>query len=180
MYRDLIYDVGMHDGSDTAYYLHRGFRVIGIEADAATAAICEGRFASEISAQFSLVHSPVASAARANDYAMPRLQQGMARSETGFSSQFAMQRHRSADVAFGSKGDMKALAEHGRFVTNSGDLAALSQHSNRNQKCRTGLSAIEPSLRQKLLDIENLQAETRPSNSPGDRVCARFSGHRDP
>ena len=51
MYRDLIYDVGMHDGSDTAYYLHRGFRVIGIEADAATAAICERRFASEISAE---------------------------------------------------------------------------------------------------------------------------------
>lgn len=37
-----------------------------------------------------------------------------------------------------------------------------------------------PSLRQKILDIENLQAETTASSSPGDRVCARFSGHRDP
>jgi hypothetical protein len=53
------------------------------------------------------------------------------------------------DVRFGSKGDMKALPEHGRFATNSGHPVALSQRSNRNQKYRTGLSAIEPSLRQK-------------------------------
>ena len=33
MIEDLIYDVGMHDGSDTALYLSRGFRVIAIEAN---------------------------------------------------------------------------------------------------------------------------------------------------
>jgi hypothetical protein len=53
-------------------------------------------------------------------------------------------------VRFGSKGDMKALAEYDRFAANSGHLAALSQRSNRNRKCRTGLSAIEPSVRQKI------------------------------
>jgi len=31
--KDLIYDVGMHNGDDTAFYLHQGFRVIAIEAD---------------------------------------------------------------------------------------------------------------------------------------------------
>jgi FkbM family methyltransferase len=31
--KDLIYDVGMHNGDDTAYYLSRGYRVISIEAD---------------------------------------------------------------------------------------------------------------------------------------------------
>jgi FkbM family methyltransferase len=30
---DLIYDVGLHDGSDTAYYLRRGFRVVAIDAN---------------------------------------------------------------------------------------------------------------------------------------------------
>lgn len=33
MVKDLIYDVGMYDGSDTAYYLHRGYRVVAIEAN---------------------------------------------------------------------------------------------------------------------------------------------------
>ncbi len=30
MIPDLIYDVGMHDGEDTAYYLARGYRVVAI------------------------------------------------------------------------------------------------------------------------------------------------------
>jgi FkbM family methyltransferase len=32
MIQDLIYDVGMADGRDTAYYLSRGFRVVAVEA----------------------------------------------------------------------------------------------------------------------------------------------------
>ncbi len=31
--RDLVYDVGMHKGEDTQYYLARGFRVVAFEAD---------------------------------------------------------------------------------------------------------------------------------------------------
>jgi hypothetical protein len=31
--KNLIYDVGMNDGNDTAYYLSRGFRVVAIEAN---------------------------------------------------------------------------------------------------------------------------------------------------
>jgi hypothetical protein len=32
MKRDLIIDIGMHNGDDTNYYLHRGFNVLSIEA----------------------------------------------------------------------------------------------------------------------------------------------------
>ncbi len=38
----------MNDGSDTAYYLHRGYRVIGIEADPVLAAACGEMFADEV------------------------------------------------------------------------------------------------------------------------------------
>ena len=31
--RDLIFDAGLHTGEDTAYYLKRGFRVVGIDAN---------------------------------------------------------------------------------------------------------------------------------------------------
>lgn len=31
----LVIDVGMHNGDDTAYYLHRGYRVVAIEANPA-------------------------------------------------------------------------------------------------------------------------------------------------
>jgi len=44
----LIYDVGMNDGDDTAYYLWRGFRVVAIEANPALVAIASERFRREI------------------------------------------------------------------------------------------------------------------------------------
>lgn len=46
--RDLVYDVGMHDGSDTAYYLHRGFRVVAIEANPLLVEAANTRFEKEI------------------------------------------------------------------------------------------------------------------------------------
>lgn len=50
MVRDLIYDVGMNNGDDTAYYLARGFRVIAIEANPRLADEGAKRFAAEVSA----------------------------------------------------------------------------------------------------------------------------------
>jgi FkbM family methyltransferase len=47
---DLIYDVGMNDGTDSAYYLHRGFRVVAVEANPILAAEAERRFADEMAA----------------------------------------------------------------------------------------------------------------------------------
>jgi len=44
----LIYDVGMHNGDDTAFYLHQGYRVVAIEADPGLAAQANARFASEL------------------------------------------------------------------------------------------------------------------------------------
>jgi len=45
---NLIFDVGMHNGDDTAYYLHRGYRVVSVEADPTLAAAAEIRFSSAI------------------------------------------------------------------------------------------------------------------------------------
>jgi len=45
---DLIYDVGLHDGEDTAYYLSKGFRVVAVEANPAWAQAARDRFAQEI------------------------------------------------------------------------------------------------------------------------------------
>jgi FkbM family methyltransferase len=44
----LIYDVGLHNGDDTAYYLSRGFKVIAIEADPVQAENTKKRFAESI------------------------------------------------------------------------------------------------------------------------------------
>src|SRR5438552_3551045 len=46
----LIYDVGMNNGDDTAYYLSRGFRVVAIEAVPELAVGATERFALEIAA----------------------------------------------------------------------------------------------------------------------------------
>ncbi len=48
MIPDLIYDVGMNNGDDTAYYLSRGFRVIAIEANPILAEECAKRFYTEV------------------------------------------------------------------------------------------------------------------------------------
>jgi len=47
---DLIYDVGMHNGYDTAFYLACKYRVIAIEADPTLVAAGEKRFQKEIAA----------------------------------------------------------------------------------------------------------------------------------
>ena len=33
MVKNLVYDVGMNDGSDTLHYLKKGYKVVAIEAD---------------------------------------------------------------------------------------------------------------------------------------------------
>lgn len=43
MRSDLIYDVGMHVGKDTEFYLRKGFSVVAIEANPALAAVCKDR-----------------------------------------------------------------------------------------------------------------------------------------
>lgn len=48
MTTDLIYDVGMHNGDDTAYYLSKGYRVLAIEANPILVAAAEDRFSAEI------------------------------------------------------------------------------------------------------------------------------------
>lgn len=43
-HKDLIYDVGMHKGEDTEFYLRKGFRVIAFEANPELVQICKDRF----------------------------------------------------------------------------------------------------------------------------------------
>lgn len=45
---NLIYDVGLHHGQDTDFYLKRGYRVVGFEADPGNAQFCRERFAREV------------------------------------------------------------------------------------------------------------------------------------
>lgn len=48
--KDLIYDVGMHKGEDTYYYLKKGFKVVGFEANPDLVKLCKERFVNEINA----------------------------------------------------------------------------------------------------------------------------------
>jgi FkbM family methyltransferase len=59
-HKNLIYDVGMHHGQDTDYYLKRGFDVVGFEANPDNAAICRKRFAAAIdSGQLTIVEGAI-------------------------------------------------------------------------------------------------------------------------
>lgn len=60
MVNQLIYDVGMNDGTDTAYYLARGHHVVAIEADPDLVAAARKRFAHAIAARrLTLVHAAI-------------------------------------------------------------------------------------------------------------------------
>jgi FkbM family methyltransferase len=57
---ELLFDVGMHQCEDTAYYLQRGHRVVAVDADPAMMAAAAERFSQEIAAgRLSLVHAAV-------------------------------------------------------------------------------------------------------------------------
>jgi FkbM family methyltransferase len=47
---DLVYDVGMHKGEDTEFYLKKGFRVVAFDADPTLVQSCRERFSSAIAA----------------------------------------------------------------------------------------------------------------------------------
>jgi FkbM family methyltransferase len=47
--RNLIFDIGMSEGNDTAYYLSKGFNVIGVEADPVIFEKLMQRFSTQIS-----------------------------------------------------------------------------------------------------------------------------------
>lgn len=47
---DLVFDIGMHNGDDTAYYLARGYQVVAVEANPSMCTAARKRFAQEISA----------------------------------------------------------------------------------------------------------------------------------
>ena len=49
MERDLIYDLGLSTGQDTEFYLKKGFRVVGIEANAVLIEECRARFSDDSS-----------------------------------------------------------------------------------------------------------------------------------
>ena len=57
---NLIYDVGMHRGEDSDYYLKKGFNVIGFEANPLNAAHCRERFAGAIeTGQLTLIEGAI-------------------------------------------------------------------------------------------------------------------------
>lgn len=45
---DLVFDIGMNDAADSAYYLRRGYRVVAVEANPLLAREAEQRFAAEV------------------------------------------------------------------------------------------------------------------------------------
>jgi FkbM family methyltransferase len=56
----LIYDVGLHEGGDTAFYLANGFRVVAIDADQHVIETARERFRNEVSSgRLTLVHCAV-------------------------------------------------------------------------------------------------------------------------
>ena len=46
---DLVFDIGMHNGDDTCYYLASGYRVVAVDADPRMCEAGRKRFAKEIS-----------------------------------------------------------------------------------------------------------------------------------
>ncbi len=48
MSQQIVFDIGMHKGEDTAFYLSRGFNVVGVEANPQLVELLTDRFAREI------------------------------------------------------------------------------------------------------------------------------------
>lgn len=60
MSQGIVFDVGLHRGEDTEYYLARGFRVVAIEANPDLVQFCEHRFKTHIESNaLTIVHGAV-------------------------------------------------------------------------------------------------------------------------
>lgn len=58
--QQLIFDIGMHSGEDTEFYLKKGFRVVAVEAHPALAEAGEKKFAAELeSGQLAIVKKAI-------------------------------------------------------------------------------------------------------------------------
>jgi hypothetical protein len=58
---NLIFDIGMHKGEDADFYLKKGFRVIGVEANPVLSNHCAKRFQNECqSGQLTVVSKAIA------------------------------------------------------------------------------------------------------------------------
>ncbi|MEI6390568.1 MAG: FkbM family methyltransferase [Verrucomicrobiota bacterium] len=65
--KDLIFDVGLHRGEDTDFYLRKGFRVLAFEADPENAAFCRTRFREAIlRGQLTIIEGAIVDYAQAN------------------------------------------------------------------------------------------------------------------
>ena len=63
MQADLIFDLGLHNGADSVFYLKKGFRVVGVEANPELCAAARETFADAIAGgAFVLVNKAVAAA----------------------------------------------------------------------------------------------------------------------
>lgn len=61
MISDLIFDIGMNNGDDAAYYLHKGYRVVAVEADPTLVDKARDRFAAQVhDGQLGLVNVGIA------------------------------------------------------------------------------------------------------------------------
>jgi FkbM family methyltransferase len=66
-----IYDVGVNDGADSAYYLFRGYRVLGIEASPILAGRLKERFSKEIQeGRYTLLEVGIADQAGSGEFWM--------------------------------------------------------------------------------------------------------------
>lgn len=66
---DLIYDVGMHTGEDTEFYLRKGFRVVGIEANAQLCEECAHKFSAAIgSGQLQIIKKAISHTVETIDF----------------------------------------------------------------------------------------------------------------
>jgi len=63
----LIFDIGMNTGDDTAYYLHRGYRVMAVEANPDLVAVARDRFRPVIASSRLIIHN-VGIAEREGDF----------------------------------------------------------------------------------------------------------------
>ncbi len=58
---NLIYDIGMHDGEDSEFYLRKGFKVVAVEADSELCRVAAERFRAFVaSGQLTIVNRAIA------------------------------------------------------------------------------------------------------------------------
>jgi FkbM family methyltransferase len=111
---DLIFDVGMHNATDTEFYLRKGFRVVGVEANADLCRLASSKLNADVAAgRLTIVNKAIADRDDDVTFYVNELESEWSTTDAGYAAAYDRQGAPSRKVTVPGTRFCHVLEEHG-------------------------------------------------------------------